>query len=246
MIAFLTSSLGGSYRADGKRYPTYLLGLNGLTDQLRKCWKENSRVLIISASPGQFERNDSILNCLKEAFPMSGLSVDIFNMCDYRDETPAQRMNDYDVVLLAGGHVPTQNAYFEKLGLRQLLDNFDGLLISWSAGSMNCAEVVYALPEMPGEGIDKNYKRFINGLGITKHMIIPHFQDDKEDVVDGMRVIEEMAYPDSMGREFIALNDGSFIVIEDEVETLYGEAYLIKDGAITLICNNNEAIQLKS
>ena len=53
-----------------------------------------------------------------------------------------------------------------------------------------------------------------------------------------------MAFPDSMGREFVALNDGSFIVSENGSETLYGEAYLIKDGMQSQICKNGESIYL--
>ena len=146
--------------------------------------------------------------------------------------------------MLAGGHVPTQNLFFKKLDLKRRLENFDGLVISWSAGSMNCAETVYALPELVGEGVDAGYQRFLPGLGITRHRIIPHFQDVRTDMVDGLRVIEDMAFPDSMGREFIALNDGSFIIHDNGVETLYGEAYRIKDGHMTQICRQGEAVRI--
>ena len=132
--------------------------------------------------------------------------------------------------------------FLRDWGLKQLLQSFDGLLIAWSAGSMNCAETVYAQPEVEGEGIDPDYQRFIPGLGVTQTMIIPHFQDVRKDIVDGLRVIEDMAYPDSMGREFLALNDGSYLVFADGVETLYGEAYEIKDGSMSQICRDGESI----
>lgn len=186
MIAVLTSSLGGSYKVNGRRVPTYLLNENGL----------------------------------------------------------AEKINEYDVIVLAGGHVPTQNKFFKKINLKQKLQNFDGMVIAWSAGSMNCAEIVYALPELEGEGINKDYQRFIEGLCITKKMIIPHFQDVREDIVDGLRVIEDMAYPDSIGKEFIALNDGSFIISLDGDETLYGEAFLIRDGKQMQVCKKDEFVQL--
>lgn len=244
MISILTSSLGGSHRVDGKRRPTFLLNDNGLQENMKKYWKRNSNVLVISASPEDWERNDSILFCQSEAFPMSGFDVNVFQMCDSRNETIIENLEDFDVLILAGGHVPTQNAFFSKLDLKKRLENFKGILISWSAGSMNCAEIVYAQPELEGEAVDENYQRFIPGLGITKHMIIPHFQEVKTDVVDGLRVIEDMAYPDSMGREFIALNDGSYIISENGIETLYGEAYRIKDGRQEQICRRGEALLL--
>lgn len=39
--------------------------------------------------------------------------------------------------------------------------------------------------------------------------------------------------------------DGSYILIEDGHETLYGEAYMIKDGQLYQICKDNEALILK-
>lgn len=244
MVAILTSSLGGSQKINGRRVPTFLLNDNGLTDTIKHFWRNDSRVLIICAEPEEFERNDSILHCQREAFAMSGLKADSFEICDYRNESLIEKINEYDVILLAGGHVPTQNKFFHRIGLKQKLADFNGLLIALSAGSMNSAETVYAQPELEGEGIDQAYERFIPGLGITKKMIIPHFQDVRTDIVDGLRVIEDMAYPDSIGREFIALNDGSFILSLNGAETLYGEAFLIKDGKQMQICKKGESMQL--
>ena len=44
---------------------------------------------------------------------------------------------------------------------------------------MNCAEIVYAQPEMSGEAVDPNYKRFLKGLNLTKYQIIPHYESIK-------------------------------------------------------------------
>ena len=244
MVAILTSSLGGSHKVNGNRVPTYLLNENGLSDKLKQYWKEGSRVLIISAGPDAFERNDNILYCQSVAFAMSGLKAECFEMCDSRTVQLADNIKSYDVIVLAGGHVPTQNEFFKKIDLKNSMKEFEGLIIAWSAGSMNCAELVYAQPELEGEAIDPEFQRFIPGLGITKQMIIPHFQSVKTDVLDGYRVIEDMVFLDSMGREFVALNDGSFIVSVNGSETLYGEAYLIKDGILSQICRGGESIYL--
>ena len=65
-----------------------------------------------------------------------------------------------------------------------------------SAGHMNCAEIVYAQPEMPGEAVDPDYRRFIPGLGLTKYNILPHYQAVKDDYVDGMRLFEDITFRD--------------------------------------------------
>lgn len=107
---------------------------------------------------------------------------------------------------------------------------------------MNSAEVVYAQPELEGESIDKEYERFLSGLGITKLMILPHYQEVKNDILDGRRLFEDITYPDSYGRKFYALEVGSYFMVEDKATTLFGTAYLIKDGEIKQICEKEKSI----
>lgn len=59
-----------------------------------------------------------------------------------------------------------------------------------------------------------------------------------------LRLIEDITFADSIDHEIIALNDGSYIMLDDEKTTLYGEAYMIKDGQQTQICKDGESIDL--
>ena len=242
MIAYLTSHIGGSYKKNGIRIPTQLSTENGLLDSLQKHWKANSKVLIISADADNIEINDSIRNIFAASFPMSGLSIGQMYICDKRNEEILKKIADYDVLILAGGHVPTQNKFFKRICLKERMHEFDGILIGISAGTMNSAEIVYAQPELEGESIDKEYERFLSGLGITKLMILPHYQDIKDALLDGKRLFEDITYSDSYGREFYALEDGSYFMIENKTTTLFGPAYLIKDGNIQQICEKDKSI----
>lgn len=244
MKAILTSSLGGQVKIDGKRLPAKLPETNGLLKCIKDVWKKDSKVMIISGSPEYFDKNDSVLFCLKGAFSLSELGTSEVLMCDERNKEIIERLPEIDVLILAGGHVPTQNSFMKTIGLKERLQSWDGLLIAWSAGSMNCAEMVYAGPELPGEAIDPNYQRWICGLGITKTNIFPHFEVLKDEMLDGMRLIEDITYSDSMGHEIIALNNGSFIVVDNGTEVLYGEAYSIKNGEQRQICTDDKWIQL--
>ena len=244
MKVIMTSSIGGLIKENGNRIPTQLPGYNGFLEKLQREWVNQAKVLIIAGSPTYFEKNDALCECFKRSFPMSGLSISYMAICDERNESLVDKISEMDVVLLAGGHVPTQNAFFEKIGLREKLVRFDGLLISWSAGSMNCADVVYAGPELDGEALDPNFKRWISGLGVTNINIFPHFQRLKDEWLDGFRLIEDITFEDSMGHEIIAMNDGTYITIEDGVQKLFGEAYQIKDGTIHLICRDGMSIYL--
>lgn len=242
MLVYLTSHIGGSCKKDGVRIPAQLSEKNGFLESLRKNWKSGSKVLIISADADSLEINDSIRNIFAASFPMSGLSAQQMIICDGRNEKVVDRISEYDVVILAGGHVPTQNAFFKRIDLKGRIKDFDGILIGISAGSMNSAEIVYAQPELEGESIDEKYQRFLSGLGITKLMVLPHYQDIKDDMLDGKRLFEEITFSDSYGREFFALVDGSYLMIENGKTTLFGEAYLIKDGRIERICEKDKSV----
>lgn len=201
--------------------------------------------MILASNPEEKERNESVQAVFEKAFPMSGLSIQSIQTCDARNEQIIDSIYQFDVLVLSGGHVPTQNMFFQKINLKERIKEFDGIIMGISAGTMNSAEVVYAHPELDGESVDPNYQRFISGLGLTKRMILPHYQLIKDDLLDGKRVMEDIAYPDSKDKEFLCLVDGSYVLCVDEHETLYGEAYLIKNGKLSQICKKNQSLILK-
>lgn len=244
MKAMLTSSLGGSSKVSGVRVPSVLIQRNGLLENLKSIWTPNANVLIICADPSDYEKNDSVCACLKESLPMSGLSISHIDKCDDRNPNVVDTLERIDVLILAGGHVPTQNRFMGHLHLRERLKDYHGIVVAWSAGSMNCADTVYAGPELEGEAINPLYERWLTGLGLTEINIFPHFQSLKDEYLDGLRLIEDITYADSVGHEIIALNDGSYIMLEDGKTTLYGEAYRIKDRQQWQICKDGGSISL--
>lgn len=101
MKAILTSSLGGQKKIDGKRLPAKLPETNGLLKNIQAVWKNDSKVMIISGSPAYYDKNDSVLFCLKGAFPLSDLSVSEVLMCDERNIEIIDRLPEMDVLILA-------------------------------------------------------------------------------------------------------------------------------------------------
>ena len=146
--------------------------------------------------------------------------------------------------MLGGGHVPTENRFFELIRLREKLQTYEGIILGVSAGTMNSADVVYAQPELPGESVDPNYQRYLRGLGLTDIQVLPHYQMVKNFTLDGKRLFEDITYGDSYGNEFIALEDGSYIRIMNGETKLYGRAHRIAEGVLTTICEENESIIL--
>lgn len=244
MRAILTSSLGGYRKVNGIRIPAPIQNTNGLLDQLKAVWPDRAEVLILPADPAAHAKNDHFQACFTASFPMSGLPVSSIRIVDDRHPENIKNLPTADILLLTGGHVPTQNRFFHAIQLRERLQDFRGTLIAMSAGSMNCAGTVYAGPERPGEAIDPHFRRWLTGLGITDINLFPHMQMMRDEILDGLRMIEDITFPDSMGHTFLALNDGSYLLLEDGKTTLYGEAYQIRDGAITPLCRDGASIPL--
>ncbi len=245
MIVFLTSSPSGPL--DVPNYDKLLDPKNGFIDNMRQFWKEEMKGLIIAASPDTFDGNDEMRDFFQQAFRNSGVPVTGFDLWDYRShDISAEELMQYDVIMLGGGHVPTQNRFFQLIHLREKLRNYEGIILGVSAGTMNSAHVVYAQPELPGEAVDPDYVKYLRGLGLTEYMILPHYQMVKNFMLDGQRLFEDITYGDSKKHHspFIALEDGSYIRIMDGETRLYGRAHRISEGVLTTICEENESILL--
>ncbi len=240
MILFLTSSPMGHYRSPE---PPDFKGLdpaNGLVKELKHYWREDSRCLLVSAFPEEYTLNAGMRRDFERILRETGLSVSCMDLCDRRNGREiTAKLPEYDMVFLGGGHVPTENAFFREIGLKEAFAGWDGIVMGISAGSMNCAELVYAQPEMPGEASDPSYQRFIEGLGLTDCNILPHYQAVKDDWLDGRRLMEDITYPDSIGRRFYAIPDGSYFLQTEDRKELRGEAWLIAEGRIRKICEED-------
>lgn len=234
MIAFLTSSPSSAQLPEGPRVPCRLREENGFLDRLSAVWPSQARCLLICAEPDNGAENDAMGQNLRESLTLSGLSLASLRICDSRTAASLPGwLAESDVVILSGGHTLTQNRFFRRLDLKWLIRGFDGVLLGISGGSMNCAAVVYAQPEWEGDTKDPGYERFPAGLGLTELMILPHYQLLKDQRLDGLRLIEDVALPDSAGRTFYALPDGSYVVLQDGRTEIAGEAYVIRDGSLT-------------
>lgn len=236
---FLTSSPTGPL--DGSRWVDGIDDKNQFYINLKKYWKNDCRCVIISAFPQNDAANDEMREFFQNTFNRRGLTSSVFDVWDDRTEDVSEeKLLSYDVIFLGGGHVPTQNEFFHEIQLPEKIQKFHGMIIGISAGTMNSAEVVYVQPEEAGESIDPEFVRFVRGLGLTKTNILPHYQMVKDNYLDGRRLYEDITYADSWGQKFLVLVDGSYLMITCGEEWIYGEAYVIADGVITKICEENE------
>ena len=238
MIAFLTSSHNIEGQPD-------LNPANGFAAELLKAVPRPCRGLAVCSDPDDYERTDFFCHSVREGFEVGGVVFSDYRILDRRNQSrAAELIQCADLIILMGGHVPTQNRFFAEIQLRELLKNYDGVIVGISAGSMNSAGVVYAQPELEGEAVSSEYRRFLPGLDLTKIMILPHYQKIKDDVLDGLRLFEDITFADSMGRKFYVLPDGSYLYLRDGREELRGAAWLIEDGAMRKISEDGDVIVL--
>lgn len=236
MICFLTSS-------QDQPGETRLNRANGFDEEFMKVVPENCRCTYICSDPDDHEGTDKYGGIMRELLEGTGAKIASYTLLDGRNEDrAAELVRSSDVLVLTGGHVPTQNRFFRKIGLKELLKDFDGIIIGISAGTMNCASTVYAQPENPGEAIDPAYEKFIPGLGLTDVMLVPHYQMTKDYVLDGLRLYEDITFGDSFGKKIYVMVDGTYLYIDAQTQELRGEAYLIQDGEMRQISHVGEAI----
>jgi len=239
MILFITSS---PYVANAPR--AILSPANAFIDNIRQALPENPRVLFVCADPEDHQGVCRFAAETTAAFAEAGIAFSCYHVLDGHNSRSTQALlNRSDFVILSGGHVPTQNAFFQKIHLPQLLQDFEGTVMGISAGSMNCAEWVYVQPEEPGES-SPDFPRFAPGLGLTEVNILPHYQQVKDNILDGLRLFEDITYPDSQDNCFFALPDNSYIYQDPEHLLLFGEGYCLCDGVMEQISENDQILDL--
>lgn len=217
---------------------------NGLIQQLKRVLPPYCRCLYICSSPDRRDLNCTFGADVFQIFAQEGMAFSHYAVLDGDNFYEAKKLvGESDLIVLAGGHVPTQNAFFHKIHLPQLLQTYDGVVLGISAGSMNMARTVYAQPEEPGESAPE-YQKFIPGLGLTDINILPHYQKVRDYTVDGLRLFEDITFPDSMGKTFYALPDGSYIYQDEQQTLLCGKGYRLCDGIMTQLTENGEILEL--
>ena len=237
MIAFLTSSpcVYGVPRAILNPENDFLSNLVSSLPPKPKC-------LFICSAPDDFGFTDRVSSEMQAAFREAGIEFSKLMKLDRRNQQEAQLLIwKSDIIVMAGGHVPTQNRFFQEINLRELIQNYQGLIFGISAGTMNSADRVYAQPEAPGESVPE-FERYMPGLGLTNINVLPHYQQVKDAMLDGKRLFEDVTYADSWGECFFSFVDGTYILIEDGVQMIFGQCGLIKDGKREEISQLNEIV----
>lgn len=237
MVKFLTSNLNHYHKENGNKIANEIDNINKLVDQIKQYLKANNSILFISADSKDREKIIQYSNLLFEALKLSGISFKEYNVLDNETKNNAQELIDKaDFIFLSGGDTYVQNCFFNEINLKELLNNFDGIIMGQSAGSINMATNVFNSPEAKEE----SEPIYFEGLGLTELNIEPHFILDSKDFDDCESYQRNYILKESQKRTIYALRDTSHILIVNGKETIYGESYIIKDGNISMICENGQ------
>ena len=213
----------------GVRTPHNFGNENGILDTLKSCIVKYDKLLYVASDEHDYEITDMYANLVFESFSET-LPFESYAILDGRSTDPKRLIESADFIILGGGHVPTQNEYFDRLGLRDILCNLDTPVLGISAGSMNMAKLVYCPPELPGEAIDKNFKLLLQGLGLTSINVFPHYYDMIDFILDDLRMMEDIVVPPSFMLPVYILSDGDFIVQTGDKITYHGNPKLLQFG----------------
>ena len=245
MVLVLTSCLD-LYTKDefNNRIPQHFGNKNNILKILKENTKKFDNFLFVSNGFPD-EISNPYFEATVKSFEMTLPFKNYYVLNNETRDSAKKLVKDADFIFLCGGHLPTQNKFFKEINLKALLQNTTAIVVGGSAGSMNCAETVYCPPEIEGESLDKNFKRFFSGLGLTKINILPHFDTFQDFVLDDKDFIKDIILPDTTKVKVIALNDGSYILCQNGTEQIYGESYILENGKIVKFSELDETVDIK-
>ncbi len=242
MTLFLTSS-----PCVYKHSPATLTEANGFLLRIRSKLPPRPRTLFVASSPADHARTDFYCGDMAGAFERAGIPMTGWQLLDDLTADRARELIAWsDFIILMGGHVPTQNEFFNRIGLKRLLTGYPGVVMGISAGTMNAAGTVYAQPEADGESMP-SFRRFYPGLGLTTINVCPHYQEvlERNMTVDGHPIYPDLTAADSMGHTFHIFPDGTYLYQDEKESAIYGECWQMKDGTQTKLTENGGRIALK-
>lgn len=245
MNLILSSSLNlYSKNSAGEKIAQNFGNENGILDLIEKLTPKQNNFVFIANNESNYDATDAYAKIVFDSFKLT-FPFKNYIILDGRTNNKAKGIIETaDFVFLCGGHVPTQNHFFKIINLRELIKHTKGLIFGVSAGSINCADIVYAQPELEGESKDPNYKKYIKGLGLTNISILPHFEKRRNLVIDGKNVFKDFSLPDSKKRASIAYSDGAYIYDNGATQKMFGKAYLFDNGTFHQISEENSVTDI--
>ena len=238
---FLTSDMGCSKKENGIRCCTKINNENKIIEQIKESLDNENTFVFITSNPDDYKTNDNYANLTFNSFNISGFDFKKLIIIDNRYLNNLENtIKNSDLIFLAGGNTEIEMNFFEKIKLREILKNYNGVIIGQSAGAINLANIAVCSPEYEEE-IGKKY--VWPGLEKTNINIEPHFHLETNNPLEEKLRKELLSLSEKYN--IYAIKDGTHIFDNGKEITLYGEAYLIKNKIITKISDIGNNISIK-
>jgi len=237
MAILLSSILPTHYRDENDIYHAIAIDdTNHLLSILQKYITNPHKLVLVANDPYNEEKMDEKIITLKESFTLSNMPFKSVIALDHRNMDIAKEiLQDADLIILSGGKCPRQKEFFDQINLGDILSTHKGLTIGISAGTMNLGNIVANFPE---ELADLDEPRWLQGLGFYEDIIIPHFDGESEEYqldYSELDIVKDYIFPMSMGKTLIGMPNYSYILIDGDTTTYYGDIYQITDGIVTKV-----------
>lgn len=156
-------------------------------------------------------------------FTAFGINEDNINYVNYYTDNPAlaaEKINGSDIIIFSGGMPDKIIEHLQDMQLMETIDDYTGIIMGWSAGSMMQCEDYYISPD---EDIPV-YKR-CNGLKRIKGFAVEvHYQGSPQQKESIERYIEETG-----NTVYITSGESAIIVDDSRVQLIGNVKTYIKD-----------------
>lgn len=246
MKLLLTSMGIVGVRENGVKIDAYLSPDNDFINNVKRLITSLEKFVFIASDKDECEHNDVSCRLNVQAFEKEGITFKESIVVDSRNSDDIESIiSGAGVIFLQGGDVYIENQFFKEMHLKDVLIKTgaidEALIIGQSAGSMNLGSTIYIFPDDDAKSDD--YPKYVDGMSLAKTNIIPHFNVETGNNFAplGVDLLNDYFIPDSFTMPVIAILDGTYILVTDKNETIYGEAYKIENGMITKICDDNKS-----
>lgn len=235
-MAFILTSFLKTYIRDefNNKFSVALDDENEILTNIKKYTKAYDRIVFVANDPSFLEENEQKARIVFESFDKTGLFFKEKILLDDRNKKNAKEiLSKANLIILNGGRCICQLNFFSEINLKDILESFEGLVIGISAGTMNLCSIVCNFAEDL-----ESFKepRWLNGLGFYNKIIIPHFDGETmtyQIPIPELDVIKEQILPLSNEKDFLAIPNGTYILIENnKTETIFGKAYTISNSIV--------------
>lgn len=175
---------------------------------------ETLAILVFSWARASFDNSYKKMKTLSNYF--INLGANTISFVDYSDsyEEIARKMADSNLIYLTGGQTSILIERLKKLGVDNLMRNYNGIIIGRSAGALALCRRCIVTCRSSLES------KIISGLGLADLTLKVHYKPEKDTALEQL----------SRQEKIFAVSMNSAIVYENGVSSFVGDIFLFENG----------------